>query len=70
MNVTKTWKREADELAPSFEFTLAYENIGDNYQTFWSAVDALRTVLASLPSNLIENFFQRADEILNAGTSR
>ena len=42
MNVTKTWKRQADELAPSLEFTVADENTGDNYETFCSAVDRLK----------------------------
>ena len=42
MNVTRTWKRQADDLTPSFEFTVADENTGDNYETFCSAIDRLR----------------------------
>lgn len=42
MNVTKKWKRQADETAPSFEFTVADENTGENYETFCSAVDRLK----------------------------
>ena len=45
MNVTKTWKRQVDDLTPSFEFTVADENTGDNYETFCSAVDLLREIL-------------------------
>ncbi|MCY4189346.1 MAG: hypothetical protein OXD30_12765 [Bryobacterales bacterium] len=36
MNVTKTWKRQANDMAPSFGFTVADENTGDNYETFCS----------------------------------
>ena len=42
MNVTKTWKRQANDMAPSFEFTVADENTGDNYETFCSEVDRLK----------------------------
>lgn len=42
MNATKTWKRQADDLVPSFQFTVADQNTGNDYETFCSAVDRLK----------------------------
>ena len=52
MNVFKTWKRQADDPTPSFEFTVADENTGDNYEEFCSAVDLLRESLDNTPEQV------------------
>ena len=41
MNVTKTWKRQEGCPVPAYEFTVADENTGANYEEFCSAVDCL-----------------------------
>ena len=52
MNVFKTWKRQADDPTPSFEFTVADENTGDNYEEFCTAVDLLRESLDITPEQV------------------
>ena len=41
MNVTMSWKRQAERLIPKYEFNAADENTEDNYESFCCAIDCL-----------------------------
>ncbi|MCY3940477.1 MAG: hypothetical protein OXG29_05255 [Gammaproteobacteria bacterium] len=59
MNVTMSWKRQAERLIPKYEFNAADENTADNYESFCCAVDCLSELCSLDVSQIDRELFSR-----------